>query len=306
MKRGRVPFLLTFLVPPLALFAIFVLSPFAQAFYLSTTDWTGLTPDFNVIGLQNYKYILGIGAPADLTFWHGLRNNVILLILVPLITIAISLFFATMLNLAGGTKSGQIRGVWGAPVYRFLFFVPQVISVAALGIMFQQIFQPHGLLNSLLGLVGIDGPAWLADDRFALGAVITVMVWMHVGFYMVYFSAAMAAIPRELLEAASIDQASKLQTFFRITLPLLWPAVQTALIYLAIFCLDGLAIIQVMTVGPGGPNGATEVMALSVYRSFKDQAWVGYASAQAVLVFILTSILLALAFRITRREQVEL
>ncbi|OYO14095.1 ABC transporter permease [Enemella evansiae] len=305
MKRGRVPFLLTFLVPPLVLFGIFVLSPFAQAFYLSITDWTGLTPDFNIVGLQNYKYILGIGAPPDLTFWRGLRNNLILLVLVPLITIAIALFFATMLNLSGA-RAGQIRGVWGAPAYRFLFFVPQVISVAALGIMFQQVFQPRGLLNSLLAVVGIDGPTWLADDRFALGAVITVMVWTHVGFYMVYFSAAMAAIPRELLEAASIDQASKFQTFFRITLPLLWPAVQTALIYLAIFCLDGLAIIQVMTVGPGGPNGATEVMALSVYRSFKEQAWIGYASAQAVVVFFLTSILLALAFRITRREQVEL
>lgn len=305
MKRGRIPFLLAFLVIPLVLFTVFVLSPFAQAFYLSLTDWTGLTPDYNLIGLQNYKDILGIGGPPNALFWHGLRNNLILLVTVPLITIAISLFFATILNLSGA-RAGQIRGVRGSTVYRFLFFMPQVISVAALGILFQQIFQPHGLLNGLLKLVGIDGPAWLADDRTALLCVMAVMVWMHVGFYMVYFSAAMAAIPRELLEAASIDQATKWQTFFRVTLPMLWPSVQTALVYLAIFCLDGLAIIQVMTIGPGGPNGATEVMALSVYRSFKEEAWVGYASAQAVIVFLLTSVLLALTMRLTRREQVQL
>ncbi|NNG20446.1 sugar ABC transporter permease [Naumannella sp. ID2617S] len=305
MKRGRIPFLLTFLALPLVIFTTFVLSPFVQAFDLSTTDWSGLSPTFNRVGFQNYADILGLDGTPDQHFWHGLMNNAILLVTVPLLTIAIALFFATMLNLAG-TRSGQIRGVWGAPFYRFLFFVPQVISVAALGILFGQVFQPRGLLNALLGLVGIEGRSWLADERTALICVIAVMVWMHVGFYMVYFSAAMASIPRELLEAASIDRASKLQTFFRVTLPLLWPAVQTALIYLAIFCLDGLAIIQVMTIGPGGPNGATEVMALSVYRSFKEEAWVGYASAQAVLVFILTSVLLALAMRITRREQVQL
>lgn len=306
MNKGRTPFLIAMLGVPLVLFAVFVLSPLVQAFYLSITDWTGYTPTFNIVGLQNYKYLFGVGAPADTIFWAGLRNNLILLVTVPTLTIIIALFFATMLNLAGATKSGQVRGVWGSPVYRFLFFIPQVISVAALGIMFQQVFQPNGLLNSMLRLVGIHGVAWLADDRTALMAVIFVMVWMHVGFYMVYFSAAMASIPRELLEAAAIDRATRWQTFVRITLPLLWPSVQTALVYLAIFCLDGLAIIQVMTVGPGGPNDATQVMALSVYRSFKEQGLFGYATAQGVFVFVITGILLALTFRITRKEQVEL
>lgn len=305
MRKGRVPFLLIFLGIPLALFALFVLSPFLQAFYLSITDWSGLTPTFNIVGLQNFKWIFGIGAPADTVFWTGLRNNLILLVLVPTITLVISLFFATMLNLSGATKGGQIRGVRGSAIYRVLFFLPQVISVAALGIMFGQVFQPNGLLNSLLRLVGIDGTSWLANDSTALGVVVFVMVWMHVGFYMVYFSAAMAAIPRELLESASIDQASRARSFFSITLPLLWPSVQTAIIYMSIFCLDGLAIIQVMTIGPGGPNGHTEVMALSVFRSFKEDGMLGYATAQGVIVFILTGLLAALAMRLTRREQVE-
>ncbi|MFW6598543.1 carbohydrate ABC transporter permease [Propionibacteriaceae bacterium Y2011] len=307
MKRGQTAFLITFLVLPLALFGIFVVSPYVQAFYLGMTDWTGYSETFNIVGLQNFAYIFGFEGVADAVFWRGLRNNLVLLVTVPVITIVIALFFASMLNLSGSTKGGQIKGVPGSGFFRILFFVPQVISVAALGILFQQLFQPNGLLNSLIRLVapGSNPPAWLVDTRFALACVVVVLVWMNVGFYMVYFTAAMASIPRELLEAAAIDRAGKLATFMRITLPLLWPSVQTAFIYIAILSLDALAIVQVMTVGPGGPDSATTVMALSLFLS-KQEGYFGYASAQGVIIFLITLVLAALTFRITRREQVEL
>lgn len=301
MQRGKIPFLLVMLGLPLALFAMFVLSPFVQTFYLATTDWTGYTPSYNAVGLRNFQWIV----ETDGRFWAGLRNNLVLLVVVPAITLALSLLFATLLNLSGSTKAGQVRGVPGAGFYRILFFMPQVISVVALGIMFQQVLQPHGLLNSLLHVVGVDAPSWLADPRTALAAVVAVMVWMNVGFYMVFFSAAMASIPRELFEAAAIDKANSRQTFFRITLPLLWPAVQTAIVYLAIMCLDVLAIVQVMTIGPGGPNDTTTVMALSLLES-KNEGLFGYASAQGVVIFAITLVLAALMLRITRREQVQM
>ena len=162
MKHGKIPFLLSFLALPMVLFFIFVVSPYAQAFYLALTNWTGYSPLYDFVGLENFRYLLGIGAAPDKIFWAGLRNNMILLVVVPAVTIVISLFFASMLNLSGSTKGGQIRGVTGSAFYRILFFVPQVISVAALGIMFQQVFQPSGLLNSLLRLLGVDRPAVLA------------------------------------------------------------------------------------------------------------------------------------------------
>lgn len=306
MKRGQTGFLVAFLVIPLVLFATFVISPYVQAFYLGLTDWTGFTPTYNFVGGQNFAYIFGIGAPPDNRFWIGLVNNLILLVAVPTLTIIVSLFFASMLNLSGATKGGQIRGVAGSGFYRVLFFVPQVISVAALGIMFQQFFQPNGLLNSLIRLFpGASPPSWLVDGRFAMPVLIAVMVWMQIGFYMVYFTAAMASVPRELLEAAAIDRAGKFAIFSRVTLPLLWPSVQTAFIYLGILALDALAIVQVMTVGPGGPDNSTWVMGLSLLQS-KNDGYFGYASAQGVLIFVATMGLALLTLRLTRREQVEL
>jgi N-acetylglucosamine transport system permease protein len=301
-------FIGTFLLLPMIIFLIFVVSPYVQAFYLALTNWTGYSPSFEFIGLQNFEALFGLGAfNPDRVFWAGLRNNLILLVIVPAISIAIALFFASMLNLSGSTKAGQLRGVAGSAFYRVLFFVPQVISVAALAIMFQQVFHPGGLLNSLLRLLGVaDPPSWLADPNTALLTVIIVMVWMNVGFYMVYFSAAMSGIPRELLEAAAIDKASRFQTFMRITLPLLRSSIIIAYIYLGVLCLDAFAIVQLMTIGPGGPNETTTVMALSIYKSFKEQGQFGYATAQGVVLFLITMVLAALTLRITRREQGEL
>ncbi|MBM7797416.1 N-acetylglucosamine transport system permease protein [Microlunatus panaciterrae] len=307
MRQGKYRFLTVFMALPMAIFVIFVVSPYAQAFYLALTDWTGYTPTYNFIGLQNFAYLFGIEGPPDRFFWMGLRNNLILLLIVPAATIAIALFFAAMLNLSGSTKGGQIRGVRGSSFYRILFFVPQVISVAALGIMFQQVFQPSGLLNSMLRLFpGADPPSWLADPRTALLTVIVTLVWTNVGFYMVYFSAAMANIPRELLEAAAIDKASRWQSFRLITFPLLRPSLQVAFIYLGIMALDAFAIVQIMTIGPGGPNESTTVMALSIYKNFKEQGQFGYATAQGVILFFITIVLAAFTLRATKREEVEM
>ncbi len=301
-------FIVSFLIVPMIIFLIFVVSPYLQAFYLALTNWTGYSPSFEFVGLQNFAALFGLGDfNPDRVFWAGLRNNLILLVIVPAIAITIALFFASMLNLSGSTKAGQLRGVAGSTFYRVLFFVPQVISVAALAIMFQQVFHPGGLLNSLLRLIGIpDPPSWLADPNTALLTVIIVMVWMNVGFYMVYFSAAMSGIPRELLEAAAIDKASRFQTFLRITLPLLRSSIIVAYIYLGVLCLDAFAIVQLMTIGPGGPNETTTVMALSIYKSFKEQGQFGYATAQGVVLFLITMVLAALTLRITRREQGDL
>lgn len=307
MRHGKYQFLAVFLVLPIALFALFVVSPYVQAFYLSLTNWTGYSPDFDFIGLGNFADLLGFDGQADVLFWKGLRNNLILLLIFPAVTIAIALFFSSMLNLSGSTKSGAVRGVRGAAFYRILFFVPQVISIAALAIMFQQVFQPDGLLNTLLRAIGIDDPpTWLADTGTALLTVIIVLVWTNVGFYMVYFSAAMANIPRELLEAAAIDKASRWQTFRLITFPLLRPSVTIAFIYLGIMALDAFAVVQIMTIGPGGPNDATTVMALSIYKNFKEGGLFGYASAQGVVLFLITLLLAGFTLRATRKDSVEL
>jgi N-acetylglucosamine transport system permease protein len=133
-----------------------------------------------------------------------------------------------------------------------------------------------------------------------------VLVWSSVGFYVVLFSAAMDAVPAELYEAALLDGASGWDTFRRITFPLLRDTVQVAFVYLSIAAFDGFTLVQIMTVGPGGPDGATEVIGLSLYRNAFSYGKFGYASAMGVALFFGTLTIAVLALRAGRRERVEL
>jgi N-acetylglucosamine transport system permease protein len=170
------------------------------------------------------------------------------------------------------------------------------------------VYNPNtGLLNSGLRAAGLGGLArsWLAEPHLALPAVMAVLVWSSVGFYVVLFSAAIDAIPKELFEAALIDGATGWHTFRRVTLPLVRESVQVAFVYLGIAALDAFAVVQVMTVGPGGPDGATEVIGLSLYRTAFTYGRFGYASAMGVALFFATLTLAVLALRGTRRERLE-
>jgi N-acetylglucosamine transport system permease protein len=155
-------------------------------------------------------------------------------------------------------------------------------------------------------LLGLEGFAWLAEPDLALWCVMAAMVWSAVGFYVVLFAAAMDSIPAHITEAARIDGAGPAALFFRITLPLMWDSVQVAFVYLGILALDGFALVQIMTVGPGGPDNSTEVIGLTLYRTAFTYGRFGYASAMGVVLFFLSLTLAVLAMRFSRRESVEL
>jgi N-acetylglucosamine transport system permease protein len=176
-------------------------------------------------------------------------------------------------------------------------------------VLWEFVYNPNtGLINSGLRAVGLGSFArsWLAEPSLALIAVMAVLIWSSVGFYVVLFSAAIEAIPRDLFEAATLDGAGGWTTFRRVTLPLVRESVQVAFVYLGIAALDGFAVVQVMTVGPGGPDGATEVIGLSLYRTAFGYAKFGYASAMGVALFFATLTLAVLALRAGRKERVEL
>jgi N-acetylglucosamine transport system permease protein len=302
MRHGRVRFIVAVLVPALALHAIFVLSPYAQAFYLALTDWTGVSGTADFVGLHNFVRLF----TADSLFLDALRNNAIMLVVVPIVTIGIGLFLATVLHL-GGRKG--LHGIAGARVYKIVYFFPQLLSMAIVAVLWQFVYNPNtGLLNGTLRGLGLGGLArsWLAEPHLALAAVMAVLVWSSAGFYLVLFSAAIESIPAELYEAALLDGASQWASFRYLTLPLLRDTVQVAFVYLGIAALDGFPIVQIMTVGPGGPNGSTEVIGLGLYRNAFTYGKFGYASAMGVTLFFLTLALAVFALRGTRREQVEL
>ncbi|MFE7270110.1 carbohydrate ABC transporter permease [Streptomyces sp. NPDC057623] len=306
MQHGKYRFIVGFLALPVIVYAIFVISPFVQAFQISMTDWSGLVGTAKFVGFENFEKLWH-----NEDFWNALRHNVWMLIAVPFVTLALGLFFAFMLNVGGKRRKNEvITGVTGSKFYRFVFFFPQVISITIIAVIWFNIYNPDpqdGMLNSLLGTVGLDGwqNAWLGEKSLALLCIMAVMIWSHVGFYVVLFSAAMASIPRDIYEAALLDGAGRFPTFFRITLPLLWDTVQTGWVYMGIIALDGFALVQIMSVNMGGPDGATDVMPLRLYlTAFRDSQF-GYASAMGVAMLIVTMTFAVLTLRFARRERIE-
>jgi len=302
MRYGKNRFIVGFLSIPMALYLIFVISPFVQAFYYSLTDWTGVSPKFKFVGLDNFKTLLH-----DSIFRTAVVNNVKLLVGLPLLTLLLALFFAFLLNVGGRGASAGVQGVRGSGFYKLAFFLPQVLSVPVIAVIWFTIMDPtaSGLGNTVLGWVNVGPAAFLADPDLALWCVLWVLLWGSVGFYLVLFNAAMASIPKDIFEAAVIDGASRTSTFFRVTLPLLWDTIQTSWVYLAILSLDAYALVAVMTQGPGGPNNSTQVMALQIAQNGFQFGRAGYASAMGVVLFFLTLIIAAVMLRATRRERIE-
>jgi len=303
MRHGTYRFVVGFLLAPVALYVTFVLAPYAQAFYLAFTNWRGVSANPKFIGVDNFRRLL-----SDDTFWKAVRHHGVLLLVVPVLTIAIALFFSFMLNVGGRTRTGATAGVFGSRFYRVVFFFPQILAVVIVGVIFGRVYAPDGsgLLNGVLGWFGAGPVLFMADPHLALWSIVGVLIWQAVGFYVVLFSAGMTAIPREIYEAALMDGAGRSAMFFRVTLPLLWDTLQVAWVYLGIAAFDAFAIVQVLSVDQGGPDGATTVLGMEIYRNAFTYSQFGYASAMGVALFFLTLTFAALALRVTRRETVEL
>jgi N-acetylglucosamine transport system permease protein len=302
MRHGRYPFIVGFLAPGLVLYGVFVLSPFVQAFHYSLTDWTGITPEFKYVGFDNFRRLLD-----DSLFRAALTNNALLLVVVPLATLLLALVFAFLLNVGGGASGAGVKGIRGNGFYKLVFFMPQVLSIPVIAVIWSVIMEPtpNGLLNSAVGRVGLGPFGFLSDPDLALWCVMWVLIWGSVGFYLVLFNAAISSVPRELFEAAVMDGAGRLSTFLRVTLPLLWDTVQTAWVYLAILALDVYALVAVMTAGPGGPDNSTQVISLQIAQNGFQFGRAGYASAMGVVLFFLTLLIAAFMLRVSRRDRIE-
>ncbi|WP_405900468.1 sugar ABC transporter permease [Streptomyces sp. NBC_00727] len=306
MQHGKYRFIVGFLVVPLALYAVFVIWPFIQAIYYSFTDWTGLSPDFKMVGFGNYSRML-----KDDIFWKSLQHSVVLVLVLPLVTLGLALFFAFMLNVGGRRrKNAAVSGVRGSGFYKIAYFFPQVLSIVIVALLFQFAFNPRsGMLNSALKGIGLDSvqPDWLGDPNLALICVMVVLVWSTVGFFVVLFSAGMASIPKDFYEAALLDGASRVTTFFKITVPLLWDTIQSGWVYMGILALgvEAFTAVQVMTVGPGGPDYSTSILPLYVYQTAFRDGQAGYATTIGVGLLIVTMAFAAVVMRLGRRERLE-
>ena len=307
MRYGRYRFVASFLVLPLVLYVVFVISPYVQTFYYSLTSWRGYSANAPYVGLANYRTV-----QHDDVFWGALRHNGLFLLVLPLGTIMLALFFAFMLNVGGRGDRAGVRGVRGSGLYKVIFFFPQVLSVAIIAVLWQQIYRTdnEGLLNRALIAVGLVDPnkpvLWVSDPQLVLWCITFTWVWSFVGFFMVLFSAGMQSIPRDIYESAMLDGAERRTTFFRITLPLLWDNVQVAWVYIAILAMDMWPYVYIMTPDQGGPNHSSEVMGTWIWFNAFNRSQPGLASAMAVVMFAVTIVIALVSLRLSRRERVEL
>lgn len=275
-----------FISPLLLGFGLFFVGPLIAIFGYSLTEWNILSQRSTYVGLENYRNIL-FDNPE---FWQVLKNSLIFAGgLVPL-NVALSLALALALN----------RAFRGVILFRTLFFAPVVTAGAAWAIVWTFLLQKEsGGINQMLALIGIEGPNWLREPDWAMVSVIVTRVLKNVGLNMILYLAALQTISRDYREAAVLDGASRWQIFRNITWPLLAPTTLVITIVTVVGSLKVFDHIYLMT--NGGPENATLVLAYYIYERAFEFFEVGYASALAVVLFIVT-LGLTLAQWLLKRE----
>jgi multiple sugar transport system permease protein len=259
-----------FLAPSLIGLTLFTLIPIISSLGLTLFQWDMLTPP-KFVGLANFGDLLHSDS-----FWQALLHTLTFIIgYIPLV-LALGLGTALLLD----------RKLRGVAIFRTLFFIPVVSAWVAVALIWVWLLNPqYGLLNYLLGLVGIHGPAWLYDPRWAMPAIILTSVWKDIGFVMVMYLAGLQGIPEQFYEAAAIDGASGWQRFRHITVPLLSPTTFFALIISLINSFQVFDQVWIMTAG--GPVGSTTVLVEQIVRQAFSYGNMGYAAALSWVLFLL-------------------
>ena len=255
------------ITPNFLIILVFTFIPVFFALYMSLTDWNILSQP-NFIGLENYEKILADPLAKE-TFFNTFYFT---MVSVP-INVFLTLMLAVLLN-------QKIKGI---TFFRTAYYLPVISASVAVSLMFMWILANNGLINQILGSIGIEPIRWLTDPKIALNSVIGVTIWKGLGLNMIIFLAALQDIPKELLEAAAIDGANAVQKFFKITIPLLSPVIFFVTITGVIGSFQAFDLVYNMT--GGGPGHSTTVIGYYIWRQAFDYLHMGYGAALAFIVF---------------------
>jgi len=262
-----------FVGPALLVLAAFIVYPAVYSFLLSFYEWNGFTPEWQAfVGLDNYVALM-----KDEIFWKAGVNSILFVAVRTPIEVGVAFGLALLLN----------QNIPGRSFLRTMFFVPVVMSLIVVTILFQRILEPNaGLLNTFLLSAGLGSWAypWLGDTATALWAVIFVSVWKNVGFSLVILLAGLQGLPQEVLEAAKCDGANRRQLTLQVVTPLMKPILGIAVVLSVIGGLKVFDLVFIMT--RGGPTYSTEVFATMLYRHAFDLNEMGIASAIAVVMVV--------------------
>jgi multiple sugar transport system permease protein len=276
-----------FALPFVLVFGVFMLMPLVSSFAMSFTDFrsSDVQDPFavNFVGLDQYVDLFG-----NPQFVKSMVNTGLVVFFGIPLTMAAGLALA----LALGSGITRLR-----TAFRVGFYMPVVTSIVAVAVVWRFILQPDGLLNTILGWIGISGPDWLNNTATALPALIVMTAWRNVGTLMVIFLAGLQAVPKELHEAAMVDGATAWQRFSRITLPILRPTLLLGAVLLSVGYLQFFEEAFVMT--EGGPLDATLSISYFTYNQFGFGKY-GYAAAASYVLFAAIALLSFLQFRALR------
>jgi raffinose/stachyose/melibiose transport system permease protein len=277
-----------FMLPALALYALFVLYPIVQAAHYSLFDWNGLEAMDDFVGLANFQRAL-----ADPVFLGAISHNALIVVLSLVVQVPFALGIALMLN----------RRFFGRSILRLIFFAPYVIAEVITAIVWSLILQPNGLAEHAMTTVGLGElyQPWLADTDTVLIALFFIITWKYFGFHMILMLAGLQGIPREIEEAAAIDGASRRQSLRYVTLPLLGPTIRVSVFLSIIGSLQLFDLVWVTT--RGGPVNASNTMGVYMFDRGFVRFQFGYGSAVAVILFVICFVL-ALAYQrwVLRRD----
>ncbi|MEP7082099.1 MAG: sugar ABC transporter permease [Chloroflexota bacterium] len=280
----------SFALPFLLFFLVFMAGPIVVALVTSFTDLrvtdlrNPLSVDF--VALENYVAVLG-----DQQFQKAAANTAVFVLF------GIPLAMTLGLLAAVGLNQGIVKF---RTVFRVGYYLPAVTSIVAIAVIWRLLLgSESGLVNGLLAGLGIDGPGWLTDERFALWSLIVMAAWRSLGFLMVIFLAGLQAIPQDLYEAAEVDGATRWQRFRSITLPLLRPTLLFGAVITSIGYLQFFEEPFVMT--QGGPLDATLSIAMHAYNQFSFGNY-GFTAALSYILFVAIALLTLFQFRLFRSE----
>ncbi|MEC0232623.1 carbohydrate ABC transporter permease [Paenibacillus alba] len=293
-KAQRKLFVASFVLPTLLLYGVFLVYPMLKGIYLSLFDWSGGSETYNFIGLENYKNMLH-----DDVIPKAIRNDYILVI-----GKVIGFMIPTLL-LAVALTRFRIKG---AGFYRSVFFIPNVISVVVVGVLWRFIYNPNiGFINSFIS--GVTGKpfqfAWLGG-KWSIFALLPTSIWAGIGFTIILLIAGILNIPESLYESANIDGAKQWQQFWNITLPLAWEQVQTSVIWIVTTTLSGSFIIVSIMTFEGGVDNATQVMSSYLYAQAFHYGNFSYGATIGVLILVIALITTIMLQRLMKRETIEL
>lgn len=278
-----------FVGPALVFFLVIVVIPFLMSIYYSFTEWNGVTTDVKFNGLDNFKQILLHDDDYRGAFWFTTRLTVTNVIL----TNAVGFLLALLLTQALKTRN----------VLRTVFFMPNVIGGLLLGFIWQFIFVKGFATLGDLTHIGFFELPWLGDAPTAFWGIVIVSVWQGAGYLMIIYIAALSNVPKDMLEAAYIDGATRMQVLRSIIVPLIMPAV-TVCLFLTISWSFKIFDLN-FSLTKGGPFNSTESVSINIYQeAFRNNRY-GLGTAKAFIFFIVVAIISTIQVMYTKRKEVE-